>query len=116
MALAVALGAFGSHALGPRLSAHYMDVYKTASLYHFIHGLGWIGGLLFLDKIGAASKNFSWIMGLGILLFSGSLYVLSLNELLNAPGLKIMGAITPCGGILFISGWLCLAREAWVSR
>lgn len=104
MALAVLFGAFGAHALKTRLSLEMMAVYKTAVEYQFYHALG----LLFVGLIGfhIESKWLNWSGNLliaGIVLFSGSLCVLSITEI------KILGAITPIGGISFVVGWICLA-------
>jgi len=103
MILGVGLGAFGSHALKDKLSDHYLDVYKTAVLYHFIHALGlfvvaWISTLVNDPKVTWAGI----CLFVGIILFSGSLYVLSIT------GIKWLGAITPLGGIAFILGWVLL--------
>ena len=108
-ALAVGLGAFGAHGLEPILIKNgRLDTFETAVNYHFYHTLGLLGlGILALikpewRKISSAA----WAMVLGILIFSGSLYVLSLT------GITWLGAITPIGGIGFIVGWLTLAYEA----
>ena len=103
MFLGVTLGAFGSHALKGKISDYYMDVYKTAVLYHFIHALGifvvaWLSTLSGDPKIQFAGLFFI----LGIFLFSGSLYLLAITEL------KVLGAITPIGGISFLIGWVNL--------
>ena len=104
MALGVLLGAFGAHALKKILSPEMLAVYKTGVEYQFYHAMG----LLFIGLIGLhlKSKWLSWsalFMGSGIVLFSGSLYALSMS------GIKILGAITPIGGLLFVAGWVCLA-------
>lgn len=104
MALGVILGAFGTHALKTRLSPEMMQVYKTGVEYQFYHALG----LLLIGLIGfqVKSKYLNWsgiLIGIGIILFSGSLYVLSIT------GIKIIGAITPFGGLSFVAGWVFLA-------
>jgi uncharacterized membrane protein YgdD (TMEM256/DUF423 family) len=104
MALAVILGAFGAHALKTRLSPEIMQVYHTAVEYQFYHALG----LLLIGLIGfqMESKWLRWsglLINIGIILFSGSLYVLSLTEI------KVIGAITPFGGLSFVVGWIFLA-------
>lgn len=109
MALAVLIGAFGAHALKPRITPHYLDVFETGSRYHFIHGLGMILTLFVLDRIDVSRDKQKMVFRLfigGILLFSGSLYILSIAELIGLPQLKIMGAITPLGGLLFIAAWI----------
>ncbi|MDP2336641.1 MAG: DUF423 domain-containing protein [Bacteroidota bacterium] len=104
MALAVILGAFGAHALKTRLSPEMMQVYHTAVEYQFYHALG----LLLIGLIGFQMES-KWLkrsgilIGMGIILFSGSLYVLSLT------GIKAIGVITPVGGLSFVAGWIFLA-------
>lgn len=102
---AVIIGAFGAHGLKHRLSAEMMDVYQTAVQYHFYHSLALLAvGMLLLQYPGAAAFQWSgWSLFAGIIIFSGSLYVMALTEI------KWMGAITPLGGLAFIAGWLALA-------
>lgn len=100
MFLAVALGAFGAHALREKLSAYGLDIYKTAVQYHFVHALGlfvvaWLSTQTQNPRIDLAGIFFC----LGIVLFSGSLYVLALTQM------KWLGAITPLGGLSFLAGW-----------
>ena len=104
MALAVLLGAFGAHALKTRISPEMLLVYKTGVEYQFYHSLG----LLLIGVIGfhVDSKWLGWsgiLLIAGIILFSGSLYALSTS------GIKVLGAITPFGGLAFVAGWICLA-------
>lgn len=105
-ALAVGLGAFGAHGLEPILIQNgRLDTFETAVSYHFYHTLGLLG-LGILARIKPEWKGLSlaaWGMFLGILIFSGSLYILSLT------GITWLGAITPIGGVGFILGWLALA-------
>ena len=105
MLLAVALGAFGAHALKQTLAPELMATYETAVNYHFIHALGLLAvGLLALHL--PASGTLRWagiLMAAGLLLFSGSLYALSLS------GIRALGAITPVGGAAFLAAWLLLA-------
>ena len=105
LALAVMLGAFGAHALKNRLPSDMLAVYQTAVQYHFYHALG-------LLLIGVIALQFPASMGIrvagglmlaGVVLFSGSLYVLSFT------GTRWLGAVTPLGGIAFIGAWLALA-------
>ena len=96
----VALGAFGAHALREKLTGYYLDVYKTAVLYHFIHALGlfivaWLSTQTSDPKIQYAGRAFV----AGIVLFSGSLYLLSVTQI------KWLGAITPLGGLSLLAGW-----------
>lgn len=103
MFLGVVLGAFGSHALKGRLSEHYLEVYKTGVLYHFIHALG-LFVIAWLSTVSADPKLYwaGFFMVLGVILFSGSLYVLSIT------GIKWVAAITPLGGLSFLLAWSIL--------
>lgn len=104
-ALAVALGAFGAHALKARLAPDLLAVYHTAVQYHFYHALGLILiGLAAGQLAGSAwLKAAGWTMLAGIVLFSGSLYLLTVT------GQRWLGAITPVGGVAFIAGWILFA-------
>ena len=95
MALGVVLGAFGAHGLKGKLTPEMMTVYQTAVSYHLWHGLGIIAlGLLALQfPTSQGLVTAGWVMLLGLLLFSGSLYGLTLS------GIKLLGAITPLGGL-----------------
>jgi uncharacterized membrane protein YgdD (TMEM256/DUF423 family) len=97
--LAVALGAFGAHALRPMLESHRMtDAWNKAVLYHFIHGVA----LLVVGVGGVTNRGAAWLFVAGILLFSGSLYVMALTNV------RWLGAITPIGGLCFLAGWAWL--------
>ncbi|MGP4081661.1 DUF423 domain-containing protein [Pseudalkalibacillus sp. R45] len=102
--LSVVLGAFGAHGLESKLSSKMMEVFKTGVQYHIFHALGLFVVAFLADKfpnssmLGAAG----WIMLLGILLFSGSLYVLSVT------GISKLGIITPFGGLAFIISWVLI--------
>ena len=106
LALAVILGAFGAHGLRGRLDAYLMSVYEKAVFYHFIHALG-VLIVSIMPKTGALSETTAqWVCGLlvaGILIFSGSLYLLALT------GQRVLGAVTPVGGASFIAAWVALA-------
>ena len=106
LALAVGLGAFGAHGLKSRLDPEMMDIYKTAVLYHFLHALGMLI-VSMLPKTGTLSESGAdavcWLLLAGILIFSGSLYLLAIT------GTRVLGAITPFGGVAFIAAWLLLA-------
>ena len=101
---AVALGAFGAHALKSRLSAETLAVWHTAVEYHIYHALGLLAvGLLTQQLPGSALLKWSgWAMLAGIILFSGSLYALALS------GERWLGAITPVGGMTFVVAWALL--------
>jgi uncharacterized membrane protein YgdD (TMEM256/DUF423 family) len=109
MALAVACGAFGAHGLRAKLDAYSMSVYEKAVFYHFVHALG-ILCIAILARTNAitisGANRTAGLLLVGIVVFSGSLYALSLT------GIRILGAITPIGGVAFIAGWLLLAYEA----
>ena len=105
LAVAVALGAFGAHALKARLGAELLAVYHTAVQYHFYHALGLLMVGLIAMQLPASGlvRASGWLMLAGIVLFSGSLYLLSLS------GTRWLGAVTPLGGMAFIGAWLLLA-------
>ena len=97
--LAVALGAFGAHGLRSTLELHGMlDVWNKAVLYHFVHAIA----LLVLALYGTTNRGAWWLFFAGIMIFSGSLYVLALTNL------RWLGAITPLGGLSFLAGWAWL--------
>ncbi len=104
LALAVMIGAFGAHGLRGRLDDYSMGVYERAVLYHFIHALG----LLIVSTMPRRPflTGVSWLLLAGIVLFSGSLYVLAIT------GVRALGAVTPFGGLCFIAAWLLLAFSA----
>jgi uncharacterized membrane protein YgdD (TMEM256/DUF423 family) len=107
--LAVAFGAFGAHALKNRLDDYAMGVFQTAVQYHFYHSLALLAvGIIALNYPQAALlRSSGWLFTLGIVVFSGSLYMLSFS------GLRWLGAVTPIGGLAFIAGWGCLAAASW---
>jgi len=109
--LAVALGAFGAHALKGSLSPHYLAVYHTATDYQMWHAIGLIIiGILYQQNPTNLLGKAGWFMLAGIIIFSGSLYALSLT------GIKILGAITPVGGVAFLIAWLLLAYNSIKSK
>ncbi len=109
-AIAVGFGAFGAHALKERLSEHYLAVWETAVQYQMFHAIALLAiGILSSSALFGASTQLSWagyLILAGIVIFSGSLYVLSLS------GIGILGAITPIGGVAFIAGWIMLIIAA----
>jgi uncharacterized membrane protein YgdD (TMEM256/DUF423 family) len=97
--LAVALGAFGAHWLKPTLEANgLVDVWNKAVLYHFIHAIA----LFALALYGTANRGAWWLLFAGIIIFSGSLYVMGLTNI------RWLGAVTPLGGLCFLGGWASL--------
>lgn len=107
--LAVAFGAFGAHALRARFDDYAMGIYETAVQYQFYHALALFGVALLLIQHPASQllRSSAWLFLIGMLVFSGSLYLLSFT------GLRWLGAITPLGGLAFIGGWACLAAAGW---
>jgi uncharacterized membrane protein YgdD (TMEM256/DUF423 family) len=106
--LGVLLGAFGAHALKARLDAPLLEVWQTAVAYQFHHALALLAvGLLLRAAPSPLLQAAGLCFAAGILLFSGSLYALCLS------GLRVLGAITPLGGLLFLAGWACLFWAAW---
>lgn len=103
--LAVIIGAFGAHGLKSKISEEMLAVYNTGVQYHFYHLLVLlVTGLLLLKWPEAqAFKIAGWLFIAGMLVFSGSLYILAIT------GIRWLGAITPLGGLAFIGGWLALA-------
>jgi uncharacterized membrane protein YgdD (TMEM256/DUF423 family) len=105
--IAVAAGAFGAHALKSRLSADMLAVFEVAARYQMYHALALLACAWALTKWpGTLANAAGWFFILGTLLFSGSLYVLSVT------GLRWLGAITPLGGVALLAGWICLAAAA----
>ena len=106
--IAILLGAFGAHGLKNKITADYLIVFDTGVKYHFYHSLGLmiIGILAFHFPTEPLHIPCIFIVS-GIILFSGSLYVLSIT------GLKWVGAITPLGGLSFIIGWILTAYYIW---
>lgn len=102
LAIAVGLGAFGAHGLRGRLDVYAMGVWEKAVFYHFVHA----AGLLIVPMLArtsfiepASADRVCWLLATGVLIFSGSLYILAVT------GIRTLGAITPLGGIAFIAGW-----------
>lgn len=109
MFVGVALGAFGAHGLQSVLTANgTVETYKTGVQYHLIHALALVLLAILADRLRDKKKVelAGWLFAIGILLFSGSLYVLAVSNV------KILGAVTPLGGLCFLSGWALLAIAA----
>ena len=105
-ALSVAAGAFATHALRAKLSERAIEIFETAARYQMYHAIALLAVALLLIRAEFSQPTLvvaGWAFIVGTVLFSGSLYVLSLTDI------KVLGAITPLGGAAFILGWLCLA-------
>ncbi|MGB9331993.1 MAG: DUF423 domain-containing protein [Steroidobacteraceae bacterium] len=108
LALATACGAFGAHALKTQLAPERLQLWETAVRYQFFQALGLLGIGLTLRVIPAAAlRAAAALIVAGVLLFCGSLYALSFG----AP--RLLGALTPLGGLAWIGGWLMFAYGAW---
>jgi uncharacterized membrane protein YgdD (TMEM256/DUF423 family) len=104
----VALGAFAAHGLKNRLSAEYLAIFHTGVTYQLVHTLALLGVALLAAQI--PGRLMTWAGSsfvIGILLFSGSLYLLTLT------GISKLGIVTPFGGLAFLIGWFCLGLAAW---
>lgn len=108
--LSVALGAFGAHALKERLSSRALEIFETGARYQMYHALALLLVAVLLQQL-EAGQTLLTVAGsaflVGIMLFCGSLYALSLT------GIKWLGAVAPLGGLAFMVGWGCLAVAAW---
>ena len=104
----VALGAFAAHGLKSRLSAEYLAIFHTGVTYQLVHTLALLGIALLATQI--PGRLITWAgasFAIGILLFSGSLYLLTMT------GISKLGIVTPFGGLAFLVGWVCLGLAAW---
>ena len=105
--MSVAAGAFGAHGLKARLTADMLAIFETGARYQMYHALALVlVGLLATVRPHAALVNAGWAWIIGTVLFSGSLYALALS------GIRVLGAITPLGGLAFLVGWALLAWGA----
>ncbi len=104
----VTLGAFGAHGLRSRLTPDMLAVFETGVRYHMYHALAILGVASVADRLQAGRLVLAsgWLFLAGIILFSGSLYLLAVT------GVRVLGAITPLGGVAFLLGWGCLAVAA----
>lgn len=106
--LAVAVGAFGAHALRGRLGGDMLNTFEIGARYHMYHALALLAVAWVASRWpGPAASAAGWLFVAGIVLFSGSLYLLALT------GHRWLGAVTPLGGLCFLGGWLALARAVW---
>jgi uncharacterized membrane protein YgdD (TMEM256/DUF423 family) len=107
--LGVAIGAFGAHGLRARLTADLLQTFETGVRYHLYHALALFVVAFALTRwqqTSGLSTAAGWLFVVGIILFSGSLYLLAIT------GVRWLGAITPLGGVAFIAGWICLVVAA----
>jgi uncharacterized membrane protein YgdD (TMEM256/DUF423 family) len=108
IALSIAFGAFGAHILNPGLSEKYVNTLGTANQYFMINAVG----MLVISTLNMQSRSLRLVfltVFLGILLFSGSLYIIVLCKYFNVDVPFIIGPLTPIGGLLLMIGWICLA-------
>ncbi|WP_374441600.1 DUF423 domain-containing protein [Pseudomonas panipatensis] len=104
----VALGAFAAHGLKKQLSTDYLAIFQTGVHYQMLHALALLAVALLSTQVGGRLIGAAgWLFVAGILVFSGSLYALTLSAT------PVLGAITPIGGLCFLGGWLCLGLAAW---
>lgn len=108
--IAVALGAFGAHALKAQLTPDLLAVFETAARYHLVHALA----VFAMGEAQAREPARGWAAAgiafvIGTVIFSGSLYALAMT------GVRLWGAVTPFGGVALLAGWLLAARAAWRS-
>jgi uncharacterized membrane protein YgdD (TMEM256/DUF423 family) len=108
--LSVAAGAFASHALREKITERSLEIFETAARYQMYHALALLVVALLISRTESPPATLiasGWLFIIGIAIFSGSLYALSLS------GVKVLGAITPLGGAAFMAGWGALAFAAW---
>jgi len=107
MFIGVAAGAFGAHGLKQMLSTDMLAIWQTAVTYQMVHGLGMLAlGIMLQQQDNTLLRRAAWAMLIGVVIFSGSLYALALT------GIRVLGAITPIGGLAFLTGWAMLAWAA----
>lgn len=108
MLVAVGAGAFGAHGLRRLVTPDMLAVWQTGVTYHLIHALGLLAIALMMPRLGGSALSWAaTLMFIGIVLFSGSLYALTLT------GTKVLGAVTPLGGVAFLVSWALVAWSAW---
>jgi len=106
--LSIILGAFGAHSLKNHLSEYSLSIFQTGVFYQFVHSLGILFIALLSHNVEKIDFNLSiWFFIIGIIFFSGSLYILAVTDM------KWLGAITPIGGLFYILGWLVLAIKSF---
>ena len=108
---AIILGAFGAHALKGKLDDALLESYKTGVMYHFIHVLAMLICVAMVQRKDCVwMRRAFWFFFIGILFFSGSIYLLATRQVTGL-NVSFLGPVTPIGGILFILGWLCLCMN-----
>ena len=106
--IGVAAGAFGAHGLKGRISADMLSIFEVGVRYQMYHAFALIAAAWMQSKWPSTLViTGGWLFAIGTILFSGSLYLLSVS------GMKWLGAITPLGGLAFLAGWVCIAWAAW---
>jgi len=106
--LGIAAGAFAAHGLNGHLTADQLDIWETDARYHMYQSLGLLGVAWATTRWpGGATTAAGWLFVAGVILFSGSLYLLAVTHV------RVLGAITPIGGVCFLIGWALLALAAW---
>ncbi len=106
-AISVAAGAFGAHSLRQTIEPSLLDVFETGARYQMYHALALVGvGLVASRWPSSLLASAGWLFVAGTVLFTGSLYAMTFT------GIRVLGAITPLGGLCFIGGWICLAVAA----
>jgi uncharacterized membrane protein YgdD (TMEM256/DUF423 family) len=116
-AIAVILGAFGAHSLKSVLSESQLSTFETGVRYHYYHTFAIFGVYLLQQKLTPKRINLiNTLFLIGILLFSGSIYLLACKDILGIENWKFLGPITPIGGTFFIVGWILLATASLTSR
>ena len=106
-AIGVAAGAFGAHALKARVEPRMLEVFETGARYQMYHAIAMLLAAWIVSRFPGSLANASgWLFLAGTVLFSGSLYAMTLT------GVRALGAVTPLGGVCFIAGWVCMALAA----
>ena len=109
--LGVAAGAFGTHGLRDRLSPEMLNIFETAVRYQLVHALVLLAVAWLVGRSPSLVVNLAgWFFVAGVVVFSGTLYVLSMSEV------RWWGAVTPLGGLALLAGWGCLIWAAWTLR
>jgi uncharacterized membrane protein YgdD (TMEM256/DUF423 family) len=114
LGMAVILGAFGAHGLKEKLSAELLATYETGVRYHFYHAFALLATGILYERFNRRWLRFAGCCFIiGIILFSGSLYLLAILMTPGSVGLDRIGLITPFGGLFFIAGWIFLSLSPW---